>query len=88
MSKGLRGKREAAVEEQARVVIIGAGIVGCSTAYHLTELGWRDIVVLHAGPSAYSSLVELSNDTAGCLYERGDQRPYEKITFARFGVKP
>ncbi len=38
------------MEEQARVVIIGAGIVGCSIAYHLTELGWREIVVLDQGP--------------------------------------
>ncbi len=29
-----------------RVVIIGGGIVGCSLAYHLTKLGWRDVVVL------------------------------------------
>lgn len=38
------------MDEQARIVIIGAGIVGCSTAYHLAELGWRDIVVLEQGP--------------------------------------
>jgi heterotetrameric sarcosine oxidase gamma subunit len=31
---------------QARVVIIGGGIVGCSTAYHLARLGWRDVVLL------------------------------------------
>lgn len=30
----------------ARVVIIGGGIVGCSVAYHLTEIGWRDVVLL------------------------------------------
>jgi len=30
----------------ARVVIIGGGIVGCSVAYHLTKLGWRDVVLL------------------------------------------
>ncbi|HJN24678.1 MAG TPA: FAD-dependent oxidoreductase, partial [Rhodospirillales bacterium] len=30
----------------ARVVIIGGGIVGCSTAYHLGKLGWTDIVLL------------------------------------------
>jgi 4-methylaminobutanoate oxidase (formaldehyde-forming) len=30
----------------ARVVIIGGGIAGCSVAYHLTRLGWRDVVVL------------------------------------------
>jgi sialidase-1 len=49
---------------------------------------WREVAVLHAGPSAYSSLVELSATEAGCLYERGEKRPYEKITFARFSVAP
>ena len=34
------------MQRKARLVIIGAGIVGCSTAYHLTQKGWRDIVVL------------------------------------------
>jgi glycine cleavage system T protein len=34
----------------ARVVIVGAGIVGASVAYHLTEQGWSDIVVLDQGP--------------------------------------
>ncbi len=29
-----------------QVVIIGGGIVGCSVAYHLTKLGWKDVVVL------------------------------------------
>lgn len=35
---------------QANVVIVGGGIVGCSAAYHLTRLGWRDVVVLDKGP--------------------------------------
>lgn len=30
----------------ARIVIIGGGIVGCSTAYHLTKLGYTDLVLL------------------------------------------
>ena len=30
----------------ARVVIIGGGVIGCSVAYHLTQLGWRDVVLL------------------------------------------
>jgi 4-methylaminobutanoate oxidase (formaldehyde-forming) len=33
----------------ARVVIIGSGIAGSSVAYHLTRLGWRDVVVLEQG---------------------------------------
>ena len=32
--------------KHARVVIIGGGIIGCSTAYHLGQLGVRDVVVL------------------------------------------
>ncbi|MDF1717054.1 MAG: FAD-dependent oxidoreductase [Antarcticimicrobium sp.] len=31
---------------RARVVIIGGGVVGCSVAYHLTRLGWTDVVLL------------------------------------------
>ncbi len=38
------------MHEQARVVITGSGIAGSSVAYHLTKLGWRDIVVLEQGP--------------------------------------
>jgi len=30
----------------ARVVIVGGGIIGCSIAYHLTKLGWKDVVLL------------------------------------------
>ena len=30
----------------ARVVIIGGGVIGCSIAYHLTKLGWTDVVLL------------------------------------------
>ena len=34
------------VPAHARAVIVGGGIVGCSVAYHLTKLGWRDVVLL------------------------------------------
>ncbi|TMM52371.1 GcvT family protein [Sulfitobacter sabulilitoris] len=30
----------------ARVVIIGGGVIGCSVAYHLTKLGWQNVVLL------------------------------------------
>ena len=35
---------------RARAVVVGAGIAGCSVAYHLTRLGWRDVVVVDQGP--------------------------------------
>jgi glycine cleavage system aminomethyltransferase T/glycine/D-amino acid oxidase-like deaminating enzyme len=33
----------------ARAVVVGAGIVGNSMAYHLARLGWRDLVLLDQG---------------------------------------
>ncbi|MBP8055989.1 MAG: FAD-dependent oxidoreductase [Chloroflexi bacterium] len=36
--------------KQTNLVVVGAGIVGCSAAYHLAKLGWRDILVLDQGP--------------------------------------
>jgi glycine cleavage system T protein len=36
----------ASVPQHARVVIVGGGVIGCSVAYHLTKLGWNDVVLL------------------------------------------
>src|SRR3954454_15254187 len=41
MDEGLPGR--------SHVVIIGGGIVGCSVAYHLTKLGWTDVLLLEQG---------------------------------------
>jgi heterotetrameric sarcosine oxidase gamma subunit len=32
--------------EEAKVVIVGGGVIGTSVAYHLTKLGWKDVVLL------------------------------------------
>ncbi len=56
---------------------------------------WPISNVLWLGPSAYSCLTVLPEPstslgpgpTIGCLYERGDRHPYEKITFARFSLE-
>ena len=36
----------AALPDSAQVVIVGGGIVGCSIAYHLTQIGIRDVLLL------------------------------------------
>jgi glycine cleavage system aminomethyltransferase T/glycine/D-amino acid oxidase-like deaminating enzyme len=38
------------MNQRARIVIIGAGIVGSSAAWALMQAGWRDILVLDQGP--------------------------------------
>jgi glycine cleavage system aminomethyltransferase T/glycine/D-amino acid oxidase-like deaminating enzyme len=38
------------IPSRACAVIIGAGIVGNSLAYHLARLGWRDLVLVDKGP--------------------------------------
>ena len=35
-----------ALPKYSRVVIVGGGIVGCSVAYHLTQAGWDDVLLL------------------------------------------
>ncbi|XP_038609251.1 pyruvate dehydrogenase phosphatase regulatory subunit, mitochondrial [Tachyglossus aculeatus] len=40
---------------QAQVVICGGGIMGTSVAYHLSKLGWKDIVLLEQGRLAAGS---------------------------------
>jgi 4-methylaminobutanoate oxidase (formaldehyde-forming) len=37
------------MQDSAQVVIIGGGIVGCSAAYHLTKMGWQDVVIIDKG---------------------------------------
>ena len=53
----------------ARVVVIGGGVIGCSILYHLTKLGWTDVLLLEragggGGTSANSGgLVYLGGGT-------------------------
>jgi dimethylglycine oxidase len=65
------------VRQHARLVIIGAGIVGCSAAYHLAGKGWRDIVVLEQGP-----LVETGGSTShapGLVFQTNPSRAMTEL---------
>ncbi|MDR7520367.1 MAG: FAD-dependent oxidoreductase [Armatimonadota bacterium] len=37
------------MKSHAQAVIIGGGVYGCSIAYHLTAMGWRDVVLVEKG---------------------------------------
>jgi glycine cleavage system aminomethyltransferase T/glycine/D-amino acid oxidase-like deaminating enzyme len=71
------------VEDRARVVIVGAGIVGCSAAEHLTRLGWRDVVVLDQGP-----LFEAGGSTShapGLVFQTNPSKTMTEL--ASYGVE-
>jgi sialidase-1 len=48
---------------------------------------WHASKMLHPGPSAYSCLTVLPDNSIGCFYERGEEHSSEKITFARFSLE-
>jgi sialidase-1 len=45
---------------------------------------WSGGTLLWPGPAAYSCLIALSDGRYGCLFEAGEEMPYESIRFARF----
>ena len=45
---------------------------------------WASHRTLHAGPAAYSCLAVLPDGDAACLYEAGEDSPYEHLIFERF----
>src|SRR5207237_5704118 len=42
-------RRGGSVKSDARVVVIGGGVVGASVLYHLTKAGWKDVLLLERG---------------------------------------
>lgn len=48
---------------------------------------WPVAKVAYAGPSAYSDLAVLSDRTILCLFERGEDHAYERITLARLSLQ-
>ncbi len=70
------------MRDRASVVIVGAGIVGCSVAYHLSKLGVTDVVVVEQGP-----LFETGGSTShapGLIFQVNPSRTMTE--FAKYSV--
>jgi dimethylglycine dehydrogenase len=59
------------MKSSARVVVVGGGIVGVSVAYHLTKLGWSDVV-----------LVEKNELTAGSTWHAAGLLPLFNMSYS------
>ena len=91
---------ENALKENAQVVVIGGGVVGCSLLYHLAALGWQDVVLLERSELAAGStwlasgnvdrfdlapnLIRLRDDSIR-LYERLAERADLALAYNRTG---
>ncbi|MEM8728354.1 MAG: FAD-dependent oxidoreductase [Pseudomonadota bacterium] len=64
------------MRDQARVVVIGGGIAGCSTLYHLTEEGWSDVM-----------LIERDELTSGTTWHSAAQVTNFGMTQTMIGLK-
>ena len=60
------------MKSEASVVVVGAGCVGLSAAWHLAQLGWRDVVVVEQGalPAAGGS----SSHAPGGMFQTNPAR--------------
>jgi glycine cleavage system T protein len=89
-----------ALPSRAQVVIVGGGIAGCSVAYHLVKLGWKDVLLLERGRltcgttwhaaglittlRASQTLTELGRYT-GTLFESLAHETGQDTGYRRFG---
>ena len=48
------------MKSKTQVVVIGGGLIGCSILYHLTKLGWSDVVLLERDELTSGSTWHLS----------------------------
>ncbi len=69
-----------------RVVVIGGGVVGCSVLYHLTKLGWSDVMLLERSEltsgstwHAAGGFHTLNGDTNMCALQGYTIRLYREL---------
>ncbi len=70
-----------ALPAEARIVVVGGGIVGCSTAYHLARLGEKNVLLLEQGQLTCGTTWH----AAGLV---GQMRPNRNMTrMSKYGIE-
>jgi glycine/D-amino acid oxidase-like deaminating enzyme len=81
----------ASLPDRARVVVVGGGIIGCSVAYHLAHMGWKDVVLLErdrltSGTTWHAAGLMV---TFGSTSETStEMRKYTRDLYARLEARP
>ncbi len=75
---------------QARVVVIGGGVIGTSVAYHLAKLGWTDVVLLEQGQLSCGTTWHAAGWSASCGSTQGGTRlvQYSTELYSELEAKP
>jgi glycine cleavage system aminomethyltransferase T/glycine/D-amino acid oxidase-like deaminating enzyme len=80
------GASHGGLPARARVVIIGGGVIGASVAYHVTALGWTDVLLLEQGQlscgttwHAAGLVGQLRASEAGTRLVQYSTRLYERL---------
>ena len=70
------------MKSSAQVVVIGGGLVGCSILYHLTRLGWTDVMLLERNELTSGSTWHAAANTHGLH----DNNNISKLQYYTIGV--
>lgn len=78
------------MKQHARVVVIGGGVGGCSTLYHLTELGWRDVVLVERDELTSGSTWHAAGQVTqfGAVQVMVGLKKYSTELYARLAADP
>jgi glycine cleavage system aminomethyltransferase T/glycine/D-amino acid oxidase-like deaminating enzyme len=76
---GVRNMTTEALPAQADTVVVGGGAVGCSVAYHLTQLGAENVLVVDQGPLPVSG--GSSVHAPGIMFQTSPSKLQTKTAF-------
>ena len=68
--------------ERASAVVIGGGVTGASVAYHLSKLGWQDVVLLERSQFACGTTWH----AAGLVGTMRANEPHARLTAYSMGL--